>query len=175
MKDRPISQFQLEVLLESLSRHFPDFQKHLDDYHFFMGVDKVAPVDRDVAVLDYIRHHLRPREEGYALCFLTQVPDGQVCLPVTSGTPCGEKGCPKSYEVFKLQVPSMNEQISQHQWYMGEAVHHPVSEEEAKEDFNGSKDFLEFFSGFRVCYEERVCPLRMSCKSSDPKIGKIVA
>jgi hypothetical protein len=174
MKDRPISDFQLEVLLDALPKHFPDFGKHLDDHHYLMGIDKDKPIEREVAVLDYIRHHLRPREEGYALCFLTQIPAGERCVPITTGDPCNEKGCPKSYELFKLQVPSLDEQISQHQWYMGEAVHHPVTEEEAKQDFQGSKDFLEFFSGFRRCYEERVCPVRANCVSADSRIEKVV-
>ncbi len=173
MKDRKISSKQLETLVLALEKHVPEVHKHIDDHKWFMGNGLGYDVGDQVATLDYFLHHLRPFEEGYAMCFLDHIVDGQDRAPTIDGDPC-EGGCPKVFELIKIQRPRFLEQISQHQWYKGEELHRPVGEEEAKDDFLGTKYFTEWGSGYRTCYEERVCPLRANCKSSNIKIEKII-
>jgi hypothetical protein len=172
MKGRKISTRQLDILVPAIAKHVPDIRKHINDHRWFMGEHLCYDVGETVAVFDYFLHHLKPFEEGYSVCFIDYVPEGLTSVPVEEGPSC-EGGCPKVFELIRLQRPVLLEQFSQHQWYLGQQLHRPVEEKEAEGAFRDSEYFLQWADGFRTCYEERVCPLRSNCKSNS-KLERVV-
>lgn len=173
MKDRKISTQQLEILIPAIEKHESTIKEHIEVHRYLMGTKLGYDVGETVAKFDYFLHHLRPFEEGYAVCFLDHIPDGQESVPTIEGATC-EDGCPKVFELIRLQRPRLIEQFSQHRWYLGEQLHRPVDEKEAEGDFRDSEYFLQWGDGFRTCYEERVCPLRVNCKSNSKLEKKVI-
>ena len=118
-----------------------------------MGYD----VGEQVASIDYLKKHLPPWQEGYAVCFLEVVPNGRHFIQRDKSSSCDK--CVEFTNLMSVQKKGLKDEFSLNQWFLGEKLFREVSERESETNF--LKEYGDqWMQGFRDCYEERGCKHR---------------